>query len=404
MSDGDANQPHGDPIRVVVQQPCLPKYRLPVFQELAGRPGIRLTLLYGDHPLGPASVEPQGLDAQFVPIRRVGAAGQWLLWHSAQWSPARRPRADVLILSWDLHYASLVPSLLRARRNGVATILWGHGFSKHEAAVRKTLRDGVARLATALLFYDRTTAAGFRAGGWDPQRVFVAANALDDRPIRAARTRWTDTPDRLHEFKTRHGLLPGPVILFVSRLLPENRVDLLLQAAPALAARHPGMRVVLIGQGPEESRLRAMAADLGIADRVRFEGAIYDEDQLAPWFLSATLFCYPANIGLSLVHAFAYGLPVVTSARREAQNPEIDALKPGENGLVYDDGDIASLQAALDNLCTDTGLRARLARGASETVERSFNLRTMVDGMEAAVRYCATVRDPTPDARQSEGA
>lgn len=126
-----------------------------------------------------------------------------------------------------------------------------------------------------------------------------------------------------------------------------------------------------------------------MADRVIFPGAIYDEQELAPWFLSATLFCYPQNIGLSILHAMGYGLPVVTSDRVDNQNPEITALDHGRNGLLYTHADLDALARALDTIVSDPGLRERMSRAAHETATTTFTIKNMADGMEAALRYAA---------------
>jgi glycosyltransferase involved in cell wall biosynthesis len=255
----------------------------------------------------------------------------------------------------------------------------------------------VARLATALVFYNRATAAAYVREGWDARRVFVALNALDQAPIRAAREDWLSRPDDLAAFRRAHRLDDGgPTALFVSRLDADNRVDLLLQAAARLRARHPRLNVVIVGKGPDQPNLERLAADLGLADRAHFTGAIYDEARLAPWFLSADVFCYPTNIGLSILHAFGYGLPVVTDAATAAQNPEIEALRDGENGLLYPHGDAGGLAAALDGLFSDRERARRMGREALRTAAEEFTLGRMVDGFEAAARYCASVAGLTP--------
>ncbi|MGH8502335.1 MAG: glycosyltransferase family 4 protein [Gammaproteobacteria bacterium] len=378
------------PIRVVVQQRALPKYRIPVFGELAKREGIELIVVYDALTDGTLNSNAEGLRSKHVPLRIASVFGHPVYWHSAQWQYAVGDCCDVVILSWDLHYASLVPALVRARLNGVPAILWGHGYSKREAAWRKRLRRSVARLATALLFYSSGTAQSFITSGWDPDRVYLALNSLDQTPIQQARQCWKKRLPALEAFREQHDLATGPTILFVSRLLYENRVDLLLRAAAELSLeRFRDLTIVLIGSGPDEARLKALANELGISARLRMPGAIYDEVELAPWFLSADVFCYPTNIGLSLLHAFGYGLPVVTSNKVDAQNPEIEALKDGDNGLLYQDGDPGSLAAALDRVLSDRGLREHMTRQALDTVTSRFTLSTMVDGMEQAVRFCA---------------
>lgn len=380
------------PIRVLLQQPALPHYRVPVFAELARRPGIQLHVDYGE--VENLHSEPaEGFDASYAHTRTLRIMGRELLWVGAQWRGATRRKADVAIFSWNLHSATLIPALLRARMSGVGTVLWGHGYSKVEARWRSVPRRKVAELADALLFYTRTVAKAYIRRGWDPQRVFVADNSIDQRPIEAARERWLADPARLHQFKAEHDLVDAPVILFVSRLDPDNRLDLLIQALPALRAKHPRMVVAIVGRGdPEQQRLVDLAERLGVSSHVRWLGAIHDQNALAPWFLIATALCYPANIGLSILHAFGYGLPVVTGDDIASHNPEIEALEDQRNGLLFRHGDPASLVETLDRLIGNRSLRTRLGEAALRTVRERYNVPLMVNGMESAIRFAANRR------------
>lgn len=376
------------PLRLVVQQPSLAKYRVPVFRELASRPGIDLKLIYGQRD-GIPNVDADGFDAQFVPMTEKRLLGRTMLWHKPQLEYADRDKADVLSLSWDLHYASLIPALLKARQGGVGTVLWGHGYSKQDAGWRARARSSVAKLADALLFYNHTAAEAYIRNGFDPDRVFVALNAIDQTPIQAARAEWTDQPEKIADFRRQQGLGDAPVLLFVSRLEEANRADMLIEAQARLSEAFPSLVVAIIGKGPDRERLEALAADRGLSDRVRFLGAIYDESISAPWFMVSTAFCYPANIGLSILHGMGYGLPVVTSAKVEAQNPEIEALRDGENGFLYRDGDVDDLASKLKTLLTDRDLQRRLASEAHATATQRFSLGNMVDGYVDAVRFAA---------------
>ncbi|MGB0766504.1 MAG: glycosyltransferase family 4 protein [Phycisphaeraceae bacterium] len=375
------------PIRVSLQQPVLPAYRVPVFHELSKRPGIDLTVYYGDMSNSPSSVSDVPFHASFVHLREMRLAGHPILWHGPQWTGASRRRSDTLVLSWDIHYASLIPSLLRAKRNGVRTVLWGHGYSKREQPWRRWPRERVAGLADALLFYNRRAADAYLENGWDRRRVFVAPNAIDQSPIQAARDYWASRPDELDAFKKENGLGSEPMILFVSRLDPNNRLDLLLEALKKIEPMQPTIQVVVIGNGADEqTRLTAMRDRLGLSDRVRFLGPIYDERSLAPWFLCSKLFCYPANIGLSILHAFGYGLPVITSDQIGAQNPEIESLEHDANGLTYADADADALGQAILTILGDESTRARLSAGAYRTASQTYSLSAMVDGMVSAIR------------------
>ena len=163
---------------------------------------------------------------------------------------------------------------------------------------------------------------------------------------------------------------------------------MLVRATARLVPEFPGLRTVIIGNGDEERRkLTRLAVSLCVEDNVVFQDGIYDELQLAPWFLSGSVFCYPANIGLSLIHSFWYGLPVVTSDHRPSQNPEIVALDPGVNGDLYRHESLDSLVDTLSRIIGDDPLRKRMSLAALEMVEQNFSVQRMVDGLEQAIRY-----------------
>ncbi|MBM4108251.1 MAG: glycosyltransferase [Phycisphaerae bacterium] len=388
-----APSPDPPPIRVVVQQPALPKYRIPVFAAIASRPGVTLRVEYAEWPELP-NAAPDGFNATLVPQRFLRVGRQRLIWHSAQWRNATRHRADVLVVSWNTRYLSLLPALLRARLMRVPVVAWGHGVSKSDSEPRWALRALLARLATCVLFYGHEGARQYIDRGFPADRVFVAPNTIDQTPIRAASSAVREDPVTQSRFLTEHGLADGQTILFVSRLERANRVDLIVEALARLAPGRPALTLVVVGRGPDGGRLRNLARELGVEDRVRFAGPIYDEALLARYFAAATVFAYPANMGLSLLHAFGYGVPVVAGDRRAHHNPEIEALRHNENGLFFKDGDAASLADALASVLDDKALRTRLAAGAYRTATEERTLDAMVDGFLAAVMYAAGRSSP----------
>jgi glycosyltransferase involved in cell wall biosynthesis len=372
------------PLRVIVQQPSLAHYRLPVYQELASRPGIDLRLLYGEEPAIP-NVEPAGITASLIKHRTVPG----FRWMPAHFKATRRGAADVAVMTGNVRHLSLLPALRRARKAGVGAVLWTHGYSKHSRGILNAVRRKSLDLGDAILLYNHTARRQLIEAGLPEEKLFVALNSLDQTHIRAARDRIVAEPGRLAELQRDRDIEPSQTVLYVSRITPANRLDLLVEAAAILRERFPRFNAVIIGKGEQREELEALAEQRGVAGRVRFLGAIYDEDVLATWFCSSAIFCYPANIGLSLLHAFGYGLPVVTSDRVSAQNPEIEALEHDRNGLLYQDGSAESLAEAIASLLDDPGKRQRLAAEAQRTVDTRFTIANMVDGIVAACRYAS---------------
>lgn len=133
------------------------------------------------------------------------------------------------------------------------------------------------------------------------------------------------------------------------------------------------------------------AEKYGVSDNVRWCGALYGDDQVAPWFLSAAAFVFPGPIGLSLLHAFAYGLPVVTHGDPAFHGPEFLALRSGWSGLVFRRGDAHDLAAKLQLLLEDTPMRLEIHQNALKTVRENYSLEAMIDRFVRAVQRASAL-------------
>ena len=159
--------------------------------------------------------------------------------------------------------------------------------------------------------------------------------------------------------RSRYALPAGrPLILSVGRLSPEKRADVLIEA---LATQDVADTVLaLAGSGPDEGRLRELAARRGVAERVRFLGFIPGTD-LPGLYRLADVFAIASEAELqSLVtmEAMASGLPVV-AVNAGALGELVHA---GENGFLARPGRAADVAGSLDLLCRDGGLRARMSK------------------------------------------
>jgi len=166
----------------------------------------------------------------------------------------------------------------------------------------------------------------------------------------------------------------GDYIFAVSRLTPLKRIDLLIRAlAEPVAYR---VRAVVAGEGESRTQLEALAADLGVANRVTFVGRI-DDRALVEYYARCRAVCFaPVNedYGFVTVEAFASCKPVVTC--RDSGGP-VDLVVDGENGIVCEPT-AAALAGALVRLTEDVAFAERLgdagaARVASLTWPDTIN-------------------------------
>lgn len=390
-------------LRVIIQQPALPAYRVPVFATLARRPGIQLHIAYANTGLAP-NVAASGFSHGFQEDRVVGPKSKDLRWSQGQWANAARGACDVMVLEWNVRVLSLVPTMIRARLNGIGVVLWGHGKSRRANGLRRALRNMLTRGADSVVVYSHAGREYLLECGLDPKRVFVAQNTQDQGPIQAAREQWLSKPAELRAFQEREGITERPVVVFSSTFMFEKRPDLLIEATALLVQQGVNVLSVLIGVGPMDDVLRARVRELKLENNVRFLGSVYREDAIAPWFLSARVMAHPRTIGLSVLHAFGYGLPVITSDDMPSHHPEIGAFKDRQTGLLFKDGDAASLAQALRTMIEDDQLRAHCSAEAHRVATQDFTLATMVNGLEESIRYAWRRRHPKEAANEAGAA
>lgn len=165
-------------------------------------------------------------------------------------------------------------------------------------------------------------------------------------------------------------------VLCVARLVPKKGVDLLVAAAALLRAKHPQLRVDIIGDGPLRAELAAQIDRLGLGSQVRLLGSATSSD-VTRAMTRARAVVLPCRIDANgdrdgmptvLVEALACGVPVVSTHLVGIGEVVID----GETGLLVGPEDAAELAWALDRLLTDPGLAAHLGDAGRRLVDERF--------------------------------
>jgi len=226
------------------------------------------------------------------------------------------------------------------------------------------------RMASRVLANSRYTSDLARGLGIPAEKLVVTYLGLNAQVWGSARK---GAPACLRE----HGL-PGDkrVILSVCRLDPRKGLDVLLRALPSVLREVPNAVYVAAGMGPDEARLRRIAAEVGVADRTIFLGFVDDEDKVA-LFDACDVFVQPSRaesrwvegFGLTFLEAAARGKPSVGG--RHGAVPEV--VVDGETGLLVDPSDSAELAAAIVRVLRDPALAARLGEAGRRRALGEFS-------------------------------
>ena len=178
-------------------------------------------------------------------------------------------------------------------------------------------------------------------------------------------------------------------ILFVGRLAPEKRVDLLLAAFAHIAPGRPEWDLLIVGDGPLRDSLQASVPP-PLRPRITWAGAMTTPETLAPMYHLAHLFVLPSDHepwGIVVNEAAAAGLPLVLSDIVGAGG---DLLTEGVNGSIFPHGDAESLSPILANM-TSTALSPTSGNRSREILAHWRTMADPVRGLTRAIEFCGAV-------------
>ena len=158
----------------------------------------------------------------------------------------------------------------------------------------------------------------------------------------------------------------GLVVGIVAALRSEKSIETLIEAFARL--HDQSHTLVIVGDGPCKDTLQALAGRLGVLERTTFTATTVD---VTSWYRRIDVFVLPSineSFSNSLMEAMACGCTVVAS--NVGGNPEL--VVHGENGLLFESGNVASLTGELESVLVDAALRQRLSSAAIRTIEEGY--------------------------------
>lgn len=171
------------------------------------------------------------------------------------------------------------------------------------------------------------------------------------------------------------------IILFVGGLIMTKGVEYLIRSFARISKEVPNTGLLIVGDGPEENKLKALRDDLGLAD-VHFAGFI-PHGELAPYYVLCDLFILPSitlkvpeQWGLVVNEAMSAGKPVIVTNNVGCA---YELVKNNVNGLVIPEKDVKALSEAAIRLLSDEDLRARMGKESKRIIEEGFTYQHAID-------------------------
>ncbi|QAY65887.1 glycosyltransferase family 4 protein [Paenibacillus protaetiae] len=196
------------------------------------------------------------------------------------------------------------------------------------------------------------------------------------------------------ELASRYGLEGKYVLMSVGRLITRKGHDRVIEAMPAILSHIPNAVYVIVGDGPERTRLEQLAREKGVGSAVLFTGSISGSESLNEHYSLADQFIMVSRqlekgdaegFGIVYLEAASAGVPVIAGRSGGA----LEAVLHGETGLLVNPEAHAEITESVVRLATDTALRERLIKSGYKRAKTRFQYEVLAKTFDRYVgRLC----------------
>lgn len=354
-------------ITILAFQRALPDYRVDVFNSLARE--CELTVIYGDKK----SIENTSRDVRFSTRRAFYKQSK--LGFSWYWSHLfTRLNAEAILLPLEPRCISLPIVVIRAVILNRRIVFWTQGYSKtNSGRFSRVLYSLYSRVVNRVIVYGRR---GERELSKIFSETFIASNTIHYSPKLLSMVQ----NSKLERLRTKTSQELN--VLIVSRLQDRNRLELLYEALN-IVSETTRVNLVIIGSDLTSEKVTNKFRDIkGIKTTLR--GPVYEAEEIARAYINADVAVLPASVGLSIIQAFAFSTPFVTSRDDSSHGPEFEALVHGFNGQVYVDSSSQSLAQELLKFLDESFL-VDCSLNASLTYKTKYSMDGMIQVMKKSL-------------------
>jgi len=271
--------------------------------------------------------------------------------------------------------------LILNRLTGKKSIVWTHGWYGNENGLKKTVKSIFFGLAHKVLLYGDYAKELMIKEGFKQDKLIPIYNSLDyNQQIQIREKLKTNTIYKDY-FLNEH-----PVLLYIGRIQNRKKVDLLINALNYLRLIDVPCNLILIGKQTEGTNIEEQIKKNNLEKYVWCYGACFDESIIGELIYNADLCVVPGDIGLTVMHSFAYGTPVLTHNNFPSHGPEFEAIEPNLTGDFFKEDSLESLCLKIqDWISLDVEKRKLIRERCYKTISNKYNPKFQIRILKNAI-------------------
>ena len=318
--------------KIAIVQRLIPHYRIDFFSQLCKRlPNVMI--FHSTRVTTDGLVQNDGFHFLNHKIRMIDH--RYFCFQHLVWKMMKSDY-DYIVLGLELRIVSNLVIWLASFFKKSKIIWWTHGYNVHNKQknimfyLDRIIKTFLLKHSHGVLLYTEYNLDELLERGIDRGKIIIYNNTMNEVPHHLALNNVTSEMTEKVEQESRKS---SHSLMLIGRLTSMKRIDLLLKASKKLVVVYPDLRVFIIGDGSERTKLEAYVQIMGLTDNVFFLGAISDPDLLAPYMKLTDFNIIPGAVGLSLVHSMICGVPFVT-LKNSPHGPEVAYLRNNYNGYM----------------------------------------------------------------------
>lgn len=364
-------------IKVAYLTNILPNYRRGLYEKLFKNQEILLHVYAQNETCGIKSVLNEVYPNNIKTVAYKDFLGKRFTWQFLPWIDLYK---NYDIIKVDGNPRILTHFLLATifRLLGKKVILYSMLHSFNNNKLNKLIRITWIKLFKYHLLYNEAEIEILKENNFSNKVMVAYNNGLDQKLIEVEKNNWTE--QKLADWKKENKIENKIDLLACGRTII-GKYEHLLDAIHTIKTSYHNIFCCIIGGGNGLEGLKLKIKQLGLEANVRLTDEIYEESKLAPYFISSKIFVHPFAVGLSINHAFGYGLPIITHDNSLEHGPEIVLFQNETNGLSYQQNNTEDLVSKIMLLIKDEKKTAELGKNAYDLVSKKYNVDIMADNL-----------------------
>lgn len=269
-----------------------------------------------------------------------------------------------------LNMASLILKL-----RGIKVYNWTHGLLSDEKNLKTRFYYYYFKFFfSGLLLYGNNSKNNLIKFGYNPKKIKVIFNSLDYNE----QIDYRNQLNLKEKADVRKNLFKNPKnkqLIFIGRLTPWKKIDLLIDSLALLREDNENVNLLLVGDGNQKDFLQKKVVAYELTEFVNFYGPSYDEKTNFKLIASSDCCVSPGDIGLTAMHSLMYGTPIISHNDGNSQMPEYEAIKNGENGLLFEKDDVHDLKEKISSMfrIIDSASSEEISQNCYKIIDKYYN-------------------------------